>query len=992
MPKTRVLYPTALSGTNDGTTFTANGATMVLGYSVNSVANGVQANLRFDTHLVGCVYDGTDLASVSPWTTVTSASYQFQTTDIGSTLYIQTAGTNFTVGKYTITAVSANGAATLNAACGSTGAASGATWFLGPFNTQHVVATQFLSTVTAVGASGTPHTTDLTAATATTTPVVSSISYTFLATDVGKTITITAGTNWLTGTYTIVSVAGGNATLNKACGSSATLTAGTWYEGTLAGANHPFALWGANYRSALGIGEYNVSANNLQTEYRQQITPTTLPLIPSFTTATFAAAGGSPYAAVYVVPSRFLNAGVPGDANIFPATFAGVDLASSNGTNAAPSVTSASHTFTQSDVGQPLNILAGTNWTTGIFTIVSVAGGAATLDRACGSSASISAGIWYEGGTCDLEIRLLASGTVTQTGDTVTVQGPASVGTYASGIYSGQTEKPTLTVVSISPTEMSSGQSPYRKVAIGAESYFAYDIEPVEGYAVVGQNILDVDSIGLTQQAANLFGAALSNERARPRKVAIGRTGSGGNISFELTPEKWTKLLTGLMKIVSILDSNGNELGNATIFNGPVSGTDLTSTNATSLNPVVTSASRNFGITDLDQTIVVTAGTNWTTGTYTVVGVFGAGAAGAPLNGAVLNKACGSAASISGGTWVESGPAPTTANTTIALATVTSNITTFSSTGPYTYQFRTCQSSQVNSFTGIVKKGSFRKVYPGLKVSSMSFSVGLDNLVRATVDFAGLDEFTYDQTSFGLSGDEIVLSTSAGYDTITNSVWSYVDGVCALGSMTDSYTQATTINLSNDLRERRGLNGKRGPVSHYAQGFSASTNLTLYSETEQHLRKFLGVQYQGFPFKPGKVINFDAYSLTFGRQDISDLLQFYMPKTMFVTLADPIQGEDVIMLSGDMIGIYDYQNWNSNIVVTLTTSEVPSAFFPSTNYITVYPPDTTGIQTQGNLNYLPVNPTSPIIDPYAPGGAGGGGAGSGSSGTAGGGSGIGPSG
>src|SRR4051812_5831049 len=65
------------------------------------------------------------------------------------------------------------------------------------------------------------------------------------------------------------------------------------------------------------------------------------------------------------------------------------DLASSNGTNASPQVTSVSHNFVAADVGNLMQITAGTNWTTGFFQIVSVAANAATLDKACGSLASL---------------------------------------------------------------------------------------------------------------------------------------------------------------------------------------------------------------------------------------------------------------------------------------------------------------------------------------------------------------------------------------------------------------------------------------------------------------------------------------------------------------------------------------------------------------------------------------------------------------------------
>lgn len=60
-------------------------------------------------------------------------------------------------------------------------------------------------------------------------------------------------------------------------------------------------------------------------------------------------------------------------------------------------VTSVSHSFISSDVGNIIQITAGTNFTTGFYEIVSVASGIATLDRACGTALA-SGGTWAEGG------------------------------------------------------------------------------------------------------------------------------------------------------------------------------------------------------------------------------------------------------------------------------------------------------------------------------------------------------------------------------------------------------------------------------------------------------------------------------------------------------------------------------------------------------------------------------------------------------------------
>jgi hypothetical protein len=74
------------------------------------------------------------------------------------------------------------------------------------------------------------------------------------------------------------------------------------------------------------------------------------------------------------------------------------DLSSSTGTSTTPAVLSVSHSFVAADVGNIIHITAGTSWTAGWYQIVSVATGAATLDRACGSVATLTSGTYYVGG------------------------------------------------------------------------------------------------------------------------------------------------------------------------------------------------------------------------------------------------------------------------------------------------------------------------------------------------------------------------------------------------------------------------------------------------------------------------------------------------------------------------------------------------------------------------------------------------------------------
>lgn len=102
--------------------------------------------------------------------------------------------------------------------------------------------------------------------------------------------------------------------------------------------------------------------------------------------------------------------------------YTGTDLASTNGTTAPSTVTSATHSFTAADVGNTLRITAGTSWTTGIYQIVSVSAGAATLDRAVGSAATLTAGTYFVGGAFNASIGTVLSAII-QPGNKVYVTG-----------------------------------------------------------------------------------------------------------------------------------------------------------------------------------------------------------------------------------------------------------------------------------------------------------------------------------------------------------------------------------------------------------------------------------------------------------------------------------------------------------------------------------------------------------------------------------------
>ncbi len=90
---------------------------------------------------------------------------------------------------------------------------------------------------------------------------------------------------------------------------------------------------------------------------------------------------------------------------------------------ATPTVlTSAAYTFIAADVGNVINITAGTNFTTGRYEIISVAVGAATLDRTCVAAGDASAGSGYEGGAVASLANIGATGTGLVAGNTIYVQ------------------------------------------------------------------------------------------------------------------------------------------------------------------------------------------------------------------------------------------------------------------------------------------------------------------------------------------------------------------------------------------------------------------------------------------------------------------------------------------------------------------------------------------------------------------------------------------
>lgn len=232
-------------------------------------------------------------------------------------------------------------------------------------------------------------------------PIVSSASYNFVAGDVGAWVYIKSGTNWTVGWYIITAVGSNKATLSATIGAAIQADATKGY---------PEPKWITN-------------------------------------TVTGCATVGTPTSGTWGLDYS------QGTAAIGTAA----DLAINAVTNTV--VTSATRTFGVNDVGNHIHITAGTGFTVGWYEIISVAAGAATLDRSPGAVA-ITGGTWYEGGAASLNsgtdaaffnttnktagnIMFVAPGTVTNTGTVVVGAGVIGAPVYLIGYTTNRGTVPT---------------------------------------------------------------------------------------------------------------------------------------------------------------------------------------------------------------------------------------------------------------------------------------------------------------------------------------------------------------------------------------------------------------------------------------------------------------------------------------------------------------------------------------------------------------------
>jgi len=115
-----------------------------------------------------------------------------------------------------------------------------------------------------------------------------------------------------------------------------------------------------------------------------------------------------------------------------------------------------------------------------------------------------------------------------------------------------EADKPVMKYTALTDTEIANGDTgTFRRLAIGAEAFLAFDVEATTGQAVKGEILLDIEGSGLDSYIENLSSRALSQNRIQPRKITPGRAGAGGDFSIEVTPEKCWKLLLGMFTVTT---------------------------------------------------------------------------------------------------------------------------------------------------------------------------------------------------------------------------------------------------------------------------------------------------------------------------------------------------------------------------------------------------------------------------------------------------------
>lgn len=263
--------------------------------------------------------------------------------------------------------------------------------------------------------------------------------------------------------------------------------------------------------------------------------------------------------------------------------------------------------------------------------------------------------------------------------------------------------------------------------------------------------------------------------------------------------------------------------------------------------------------------------------------------------------------------------------------------TSTTGSNPYTHTFKTAQSSEIKTFTFVTKSGDFRFVYAGGMVGSLDVSADLDRVAVGSIDVMCRSEFRYVNPVDTGANDEYIIGATAGYDSISNGLLSFVDSYVSFGGATDrGLVQNFRLMMNNNVRERRGLSQKREVTSHFPGKFMVDLSFSMYFENEALLNKFLGIDSGVTLQKPRKKVIFDNVSFVLEDSTQTKRFTFSIPKTMYTSIRKPIGSGGEIMLECAGVAMYD-ESTASNLAVTVLNAESGTQFDPLTDNITVLP-------------------------------------------------------
>jgi len=218
------------------------------------------------------------------------------------------------------------------------------------------------------------------------------------------------------------------------------------------------------------------------------------------------------------------------------------NLASSNGSTNPCIVSSASHNFVSTDVGNIMQITAGTSWTTGFYQIVSVATNNATLDRACGSAASLSSGTFAVGGALATIAKALTANT---TGNIIFVKATA---TYS--ITAGLTLNSNQTPSNALPPSQLIGYTTTRTDAGRATIQLSTNanLTAINGTSQAGWNIRNfvIDCNTLTNSTGVILGFYTTLHNAKVQNcTTVGASAAGSSDFASIQDSEFTGMTSG---------------------------------------------------------------------------------------------------------------------------------------------------------------------------------------------------------------------------------------------------------------------------------------------------------------------------------------------------------------------------------------------------------------------------------------------------------------